>query len=140
MQWLIPASSAIAGDAESGNKTNVVEEEVLMVSLPLKIEDAIINAAAGSGDNEQVDGENRNQINRPVASESVKTTDKSDEDISYLGAGLVGAAIGAGLGAWSGSTGSNYYGGTNNGVYQPGNSNTSLNLLNAIRFAGCCIL
>ena len=110
-----------------------------MVSLPLKIEDAIINAAAGSGDNEQVDGENRHQFNRPVASESVKTTsDKSDEDISYLGAGLVGAAIGAGLGAWSGSTGSSYYGGTNNGVYQPGN--TSLNLLNAIRFAGCCIL
>ncbi len=127
LQWLIPASSAIAGDAGNGNKTNVVEEEVLMVSLPLKIEDAIINAAAGSGDNEQVDGENRNQINRPAgASESVKTTDNSGEDISYLGAGLVGAAIGAGLGAWSGSTGSNYYGGTNNGVYQQGNK--SLNL------------
>lgn len=117
---LIPA---VCADDGSENKTNVIagEKEVVLVSLPLKIEDAIINAAdAGSGDNEDVAEENkRQQNNRPAAAgEAAKTPDNSGEDIGYVGAGLLGAAIGAGLGAAWGGTGS--YSGANNGVYQQG--------------------
>ena len=102
----------IAGGTE--NKTND-GDEMLLISLPLKVEDAIISSVAGSGDGEDGD-DTRQQTNDRLIAEPSKTPDNSGEDIGYLGAGLLGAAIGAGLGS--------YYG--TNGAYQQGKSVNSI--------------
>ncbi|EFX73582.1 hypothetical protein DAPPUDRAFT_252927 [Daphnia pulex] len=116
---LVPA---VAAD-EAGNKTN---GQVVLVNLPLQIEDAIVSAIAGSGDNEDGAEEIRNSpAIRGEASYSnggklTAAPDNSGEDIGYMGAGLLGAAIGAGLGAAWGGTGSNYGANYYQQGYNPG--------------------
>ncbi len=110
--------SAVAA-GEAGNKTSN-NGEVVLINLPLKIEDAIVSAAvAGSGDNEAAGEEIRHQNNNNSPARGEESSnggklapDNSGEDIGYMGAGLLGAAIGAGLGAaWggTGNYGANYY-------------------------------
>lgn len=101
---LVPAVAA----GEAGNKT---DGQMVLANLPLQIEDAIVSAIAGSGDNEDGAEEILNSPAIIRGEESSKLTvspDNSAEDIGYVGAGLLGAAIGAGLGAAWGGTGSNY--------------------------------
>ncbi len=100
---LVPAVAA----GEPGNKT---DGQVVLVNLPLGIEDAIVSAIAGSGDNEDGAEKIRNSpaIKGEESSKLTAAPDNSGEDIGYVGAGLLGAAIGAGLGAAWGGTGSNY--------------------------------
>lgn len=101
---LVPAVAA----GEPGNKT---DGQMVLINLPLQIEDAIVSAIAGSGDNEDGAEEIRNSPAIIRGEESSKLTaapDSSGEDIGYVGAGLLGAAIGVGLGAAWGGTGSNY--------------------------------
>jgi hypothetical protein len=102
---LVPAVAA----GEPGNSKT--DGQMVLINLPLQIEDAIVSAIAGSGDNEDGAEEIRNSPAIIRGEESSKLTvsqHNSGEDIGYVGAGLLGAAIGAGLGAAWGGTGSNY--------------------------------